>query len=116
MIPLVLLSLARGAALRFNYGAPEPVYAVLGAREAAQSTPRSVCVGSEWYRFPSHFYLPSHVNIAFVRSRVGGLLPQYYGPWPEGSRVVPEGMNDLNQEDLSRYVRLFKASARAQLK
>ena len=35
-----------------------------------------VCVGGEWHRFPSSFFLPSPAyRLAFVQSNFGGLLP-----------------------------------------
>ena len=64
-----------------------------------------LCVGKEWHRFPSHFFLPDGVRVAFIKSDFAGLLPKYYeGPAPAGTSVVPTGMNDVNREDPSRYV------------
>ena len=38
--------------------------------------PVPVCVGGEWHRFPSSFFLPSPAyRLAFVQSSFGGLLP-----------------------------------------
>lgn len=38
--------------------------------------PVHVCVGGEWHRFPSSFFLPSPAyRLAFVQSNFGGLLP-----------------------------------------
>ena len=72
-----------------------------------------LCVGKEWYRFPSHFFLPSNVRVAFLKSDFAGLLPKYYeGPPTVGTRVHPSGMNDLNLEDPSRYVGLRKGRGR----
>ena len=53
----------------------------------------NVCVGKEWYRFPSSFFLPElpagggsegtapRVRLQFVESSFGGQLPQHF---PEG--------------------------------
>ena len=36
-----------------------------------------VCVGKEWYRFPSSFYLPhSSFKIGFLESEFRGQLPK----------------------------------------
>lgn len=66
-----------------------------------------LCVGKEWHRFPSHFFLPPNVRVGFLRSDFRGLLPKYYegAPHAGGTRVIPSGMNDLNREDPTRYVR-----------
>jgi hypothetical protein len=70
------------------------------------TTPQRLCVGKEWHRFPSHFLLPLSVRVAFLKTDFAGLLPKYYeAPPPEGTRLIPAGMNDLNKEDPSRYVR-----------
>ena len=40
---------------------------------------KHVCVGAEWHRFPSSFFLPSpHYRLAFVESGFGGLLPRQF--------------------------------------
>jgi hypothetical protein len=36
-----------------------------------------VCVGDEWHRYPSSFFLPSpSYRLAFIKSGFGGLLPR----------------------------------------
>jgi len=38
-----------------------------------------VCVGDEWHRYPSSFFLPSpSYRLAFVKSGFGGLLPRAF--------------------------------------
>ncbi|KAF9907658.1 mannosyltransferase, partial [Lobosporangium transversale] len=34
-----------------------------------------VCVGKEWYRFPSHYFLPEGAKLGFLKSHFDGLLP-----------------------------------------
>ncbi|KAF9584545.1 mannosyltransferase [Lunasporangiospora selenospora] len=34
-----------------------------------------VCVGKEWYRFPSHYFLPEGSRIGLLKSNFDGLLP-----------------------------------------
>ena len=44
------------------------------AQDSNQVT--NVCVGTEWYRFPSAFFLPSpSYRLAFIPSSFSGLLP-----------------------------------------
>ncbi|VDM83463.1 unnamed protein product [Strongylus vulgaris] len=80
--------------------------------------PLSLCVGKEWYRYPSSFFLPQTaidgrsrkrgVHLHFLKSEFSGLLPKYYpqGRLPFITRRIPTEMNDLNQEEMSRYVPL----------
>lgn len=88
------------------YNAPLKVFEPLEQLEASGS----LCLGKEWYRFPSSFFLPDGMRAKFIRSEFRGLLP---GEFPEAtsylSRVestslVPPGMNDLNEEDTGKYV------------
>jgi hypothetical protein len=69
-----------------------------------------VCLGKEWYRFPSSFNIPQGVHAKFVKSEFSGLLPGEFseadaslGLFP-GTWLVPSGMNDENLEDPSKYV------------
>ena len=71
-----VLSASRTAALVHYYGAPLSVYAAL-SHELSQAAdkPQIVCVGKEWYRYPSSFFMPSaNQKIAFIRAGFGGLL------------------------------------------
>jgi alpha-1,2-mannosyltransferase len=34
-----------------------------------------VCVGKEWYRFPSHYFLPEGAKLGLIKSHFDGLLP-----------------------------------------
>ncbi|SMR56096.1 unnamed protein product [Zymoseptoria tritici ST99CH_3D1] len=75
-----------------------------------------VCLGKEWYRFPSHYLLPDGVRAKFVKSEFKGLLPGEFseattgfGVFP-GAWLVPSGMNDENREDLSKYTDLQRCN------
>jgi alpha-1,2-mannosyltransferase len=97
-----LLSLARVLAQVRAFGGPMQVYGDL-------ETHSTVCLGKEWYRFPSSFFIPHTSRALFVKSAFDGLLPgQFCEPGDEGWRSatwrVPEGMNDQNQEEVSHLV------------
>lgn len=69
----------------------------------------TLCLGKEWYRFPSHYLLPSGVRAKFIKSEFSGLLPGEFseagtgfGLFP-GTWLTPPGMNDENREDLGKY-------------
>jgi alpha-1,2-mannosyltransferase len=107
LLPAVFgaVSFCRIAALSHNYGAPISVYTMLHDRIAAaplSAPPATVCVGGEWHRFPSHFFLPGHASLGFVESSFKGQLPQ---PFTEGGSAVPppQPFNALNREEPSRY-------------
>jgi alpha-1,2-mannosyltransferase len=95
-------SAARVLAQVRGFGAPMQVFAGL---ESAST----VCLGKEWYRFPSSFFIPETSRAMFVKSAFDGLLP---GRFPEGKDIgrrsgickVPTSMNDRNLEEPSHLV------------
>ncbi|TYZ65298.1 hypothetical protein PybrP1_002306 [[Pythium] brassicae (nom. inval.)] len=114
-----LLSASRVASNVLNYRAPLRVYQHLharvlptAARSALHSDPRleprvTLCVGKEWYRFPSSFFVPtSATRVAFVKSAFTGQLPKAFEAHENATSVVPTHMNNRNQEEPSRYVAL----------
>lgn len=92
------------------YRAPLQVYSPLRRSEFLNSE-ETVCLGKEWYRFPSSYFLPSRMRAKFVKSAFQGLLPGEFneakvgfGFFP-GTWLDPPGMNDQNIEDTGKYVR-----------
>lgn len=90
------------------YSAPLSVYKPL--QQEVFTYRGFVCLGKEWYRFPSSYFLPEDSRARFVKSEFSGLLPgsfieetSGFGSFP-GTYVVPTGMNDENLEDPGKYV------------
>lgn len=113
---LMLASVDLGAARIYGiisaYSAPTKIYESLqnGTVGAAGD---SVCLGKEWYRFPSQYHLPRNMRAKFVKSEFDGLLPGEFseantgfGFW-SGAWLTPSGMNDQNIEDLAKYVSYY---------
>ena len=64
-------------------------------------------MGKEWYRFPSHFFLPSdNWRVKFVKSEFKGQLPQMYADDVDATKLKRSNFNDLNQEETDRYVKV----------
>ena len=91
------------------YRAPLQVYRALEVPDVVGPSD-TVCIGKEWYRFPSSYFLPNGAHAKFVKSEFGGLLPGEFseakvgfGFFP-GTWLVPPGMNDRNIADPSKYV------------
>lgn len=72
--------------------------------------PLNLCMGGDWYTFPSHFFLPNHVNFSYVADNFHGLLPQPYtlSVGTAGTPLLP--VNGLNAEEMSHYVPLASCS------
>ncbi|KAK9719431.1 mannosyltransferase [Basidiobolus ranarum] len=114
----LIISMSRVVGLYTHYQAPLEVYSKFYTDEFLNHTIQvhngtevNVCVGKEWYRFPSHYFLPDNFRLKFVRSSFRGLLPKYFYEDPsgkssrrEGTRMIPDHMNDLNHEEMDRYI------------
>lgn len=104
------LGVARTLGMVTGYNTPLSLYKPLA--EANMTQPGDlVCLGKEWYRFPTSYLLPDGVQARFIKSEFDGLLPGQFaeretlsGTWA-GTRAVPPGMNDRNEEDFGKYVR-----------
>ena len=93
------------------YSAPLNVYEPLYSPVVALPGD-NVCLGKEWYRFPSSFFLPHGVHAKFIKSEFSGLLPGEFsearvgfGLFP-GTWLVPPGMNDENLEDVGKHTNI----------
>lgn len=112
ILSFVLISLTLSAFRTIGtmtaYGAPLEVYSRLHTPGMVNEGD-TLCLGKEWYRFPSHYLLPKGVHAKFIKSEFGGLLP---GEFAEsagtfaGTWKIPSGMNDENREDLGKYTDL----------
>ncbi|KAG7673727.1 hypothetical protein Ndes2437B_g01890 [Nannochloris sp. 'desiccata'] len=109
-----LLSVSRTVALISHYGAPMSIYRALpalsggGSTAGGDSRPTStinVCVGAEWHRFPSSFFLPGPTyRIQFIKSGFDGLLPRAFDDTQGGTRAAPRQLNDQNKREPENYL------------
>jgi len=107
----IVLSASRTFALITYYGAPIEVYASLPVNplewlpDKRPSDDINVCVGDEWYRFPSHFHLPNEkYRIRFIKGAFNGALPMYFeSAAGKGTAGAPVGLNDKNQAHVNQW-------------
>lgn len=107
--------LARVYGVYEAYGAPLSIYKPLQDDQAQPLVGREgdlLCLGKEWYRFPSSYFLPRDMHAKFVRSEFRGLLPGEFseakigfGFW-SGTWLPTKGLNDQNEEDMGKYTEL----------
>lgn len=102
-------SILRTIGIVTAYQAPLRVYTPLQHPKYSNSED-TVCLGKEWYRFPSSYFLPDSMRARFVKSAFNGLLPGQFneaklgfGLFP-GTWLEPPGMNDQNIEDPGKYI------------
>lgn len=106
MVAFVAISLSRSAAMYKGYHAPMDVYAEVAMLHPQGPAP-TLCVGKEWYRFSSSFFLPEgkDMSIEFIKSGYDGLLPKPFAA-VDGTSAIPTHMNNMNAEQHERYVDL----------
>ncbi|XP_026938135.1 alpha-1,2-mannosyltransferase ALG9 isoform X1 [Sagmatias obliquidens] len=110
-----LLSFSRSVALFRGYHGPLDLYPEFHRiatdptiHTVPEGRPVNVCVGKEWYRFPSSFLLPDNWQLQFIPSEFRGQLPKPFAEGPLATRIVPTDMNDQNLEEPSRYIDINK--------
>ncbi|XP_052785256.1 alpha-1,2-mannosyltransferase ALG9-like [Mya arenaria] len=111
-----LMSVSRIVAVYQAYHAPLDLYVELNklandekVHTLSADRPVTLCVGKEWYRYPSSFFLPGqNWNLHYLKSEFEGQLPKPYDSGPDATRIIPSNMNDMNKEEPSRYVNVSK--------
>ncbi|GAB6028988.1 mannosyltransferase [Chamberlinius hualienensis] len=105
-VPFILFGISRSLALYKGYHAPFETYMEVSnlGFELQHKHSVNICVGKEWYRFPSSFFLPENWQLQFIHSEFHGQLPKMYAKHPNATSLIPEHMNDQNLEEPSRYV------------
>ncbi|CAG8663230.1 11145_t:CDS:2, partial [Ambispora leptoticha] len=126
LLSSVAISVSRVMALYSNYHAPILLYKHFYQVEIPTRNLSSLnsdkkinlCLGKEWHRFPSHYFLPHGVRLRFVQSDFRGLLPKYFlekddivndenltqnSRVPIGTWKLPGGFNDRNKENPEHY-------------
>lgn len=103
-----LLFLTRVNNLNVNYSAPIKVFKYLSDltidNEFSPIT-ENICLGREWYHYPSSFFLNSNQRLKFTQSSFDGMLPGDFvepsTPSFEGlvntTSAIPVGFNNMNQ-------------------
>ena len=65
----------------------------------------TVCVGCEWYRYPSSFFLPSsQYHVAWLDDGFTGLLPRPFDPTLGGTTAAPQYFNSKNKASPDQFV------------
>jgi len=102
------ISMARVGALYQNYHGVTDLWMQVNQLPDPVGSSTTVCLGKEWYRYQSSFFLPSKLfKIAFLKSDFQGQLPKYFQQVPKGqlsTRLRHDDFNDLNLEEPSRYI------------
>ena len=105
-----LIGASRVYSMHANYNKPIYLYTRLAHEEiiplGSEHSALQVCVGKEWYRFPSSFFLPEQprTRLQFLKSGFDGQLPTQFLSGPHATSARRENFNDRNREEPDRYV------------
>jgi len=98
------LGFSRIASNKINYGGYIDIWKDIPEVVKNDHQNINICTGGEWYYFPSHFFLPTHVQLHFIYDNFHGQLPQYFAI-KNGTFSEPlQPFNDKNKEEKSRYI------------
>lgn len=101
---ILCCSHARTFSLINGYSAPIEIYKHLehydnGRQDAV------VCVGSEWHRYPSSFFIPDYVGqVRWINDGFRGLLPFPFNSTLGGTSAAPSYFNDKNKASEEQYL------------
>jgi len=70
-----------------------------------------LCVGSEWHRYPSSFFVPNYISeVRWIDDGFRGLLPFPFNNTLGGTSASPPYFNNKNQASEEQYVILTYSS------
>jgi len=111
------LSFSRILSVKANYAAPINLFTWLNRHELGSGKLEhwpvngdvNICLGKEWYRFPSNFFLPGErYKLHFIKSGFKGLLPKPF-PHPSNPNITSTSstenkFNDQNKHEPDRFI------------
>ncbi|XP_068664205.1 alpha-1,2-mannosyltransferase ALG9 isoform X2 [Aristolochia californica] len=102
---ILCASHARTFSILNGYSAPLQIYKHLEHHEE-DGIGSVVCVGSEWHRYPSSFFVPSYVReVRWIDDGFRGLLPFPFNSTLGGTAAAPPYFNNKNKASEEQYLR-----------
>ncbi|MBA0573984.1 hypothetical protein Golob_001227 [Gossypium lobatum] len=101
---ILCASHSRTFSLINGYAAPMEVYKILEHHDDAGSG-SVLCVGSEWHRYPSSFFVPDYIGeVRWIDDGFRGLLPFPFNDTLGGTAAAPPYFNNKNKASDEQYV------------
>ncbi|KAM3396015.1 dol-P-Man:Man(6)GlcNAc(2)-PP-Dol alpha-1,2-mannosyltransferase [Capsicum galapagoense] len=102
---ILCASHARTFSLINGYSAPIEIYKHLDYHDDAGAG-SVLCVGSEWHRFPSSFFIPDYVGqVRWLDDGFTGLLPIPFNSSLGGTSAAPSYFNNKNKASEDQFLR-----------
>ncbi|XP_042419100.1 dol-P-Man:Man(6)GlcNAc(2)-PP-Dol alpha-1,2-mannosyltransferase-like [Zingiber officinale] len=88
-----------------GYSAPLEIYKHLDHHDVVGNE-TVLCVGSEWHRYPSSFFVPSYIKeVRWIDEGFRGLLPFPFNSSLGGMAAAPPYFNDKNKASSDQYLK-----------
>ncbi|EXC18480.1 Dol-P-Man:Man(6)GlcNAc(2)-PP-Dol alpha-1,2-mannosyltransferase [Morus notabilis] len=101
---ILCASHARTFSLINGYSAPLEIYKLLEHHEDVGKS-SVLCVGSEWHRFPSSFFVPGFIGeVRWIDDGFRGLLPVPFNSTLGGTAAAPPYFNNKNKASDDQYL------------
>ncbi|CAI9088795.1 OLC1v1023226C1 [Oldenlandia corymbosa var. corymbosa] len=101
---ILCVSHSRTFSLIHGYSAPIETYKHLEHHDDV-GTGSVLCVGSEWHRFPSSFFIPDYVaEVRWIDDGFTGLLPFPFNSTLGGTSAAPSYFNNKNKASEGQYL------------
>ncbi|KAJ6793707.1 dol-P-Man:Man(6)GlcNAc(2)-PP-Dol alpha-1,2-mannosyltransferase [Iris pallida] len=106
---ILCLSHSRTFSMLNGYSAPLEIYKHLEHHEDVGDG-STLCVGSEWHRYPSSFFIPSYIGeVKWIDDGFRGLLPLPFNSTLGGTASAPPYFNIKNKASDEQYLRNIEA-------
>lgn len=106
---ILCVSHSRTFSLINGYSAPLEIYKHLQYHDDAGEG-STLCVGSEWHRFPSSFFVPDYIaQVRWIDDGFRGLLPFPFNSTLGGTSAAPPYFNNKNKASEQQYLRDLSA-------
>ncbi|RZC89683.1 hypothetical protein C5167_036295 [Papaver somniferum] len=106
---ILCASHGRTFSLIHGYSAPLEIYKHLEHYEDSGNS-SVLCVGSEWHRYPSSFFIPDYVSeVRWIDDGFRGLLPHPFNSSLGGTAASPPYFNNKNKASDKQYLKDLEA-------
>ncbi|KAJ6830032.1 dol-P-Man:Man(6)GlcNAc(2)-PP-Dol alpha-1,2-mannosyltransferase [Iris pallida] len=106
---ILCVSHCRTFSMLNGYSAPLEIYKHFEHHEDVGDG-STLCVGSEWHRYPSSFFIPSYISeVKWIDDGFRGLLPLPFNSTLGGTASAPPYFNNKNKASDEQYLRDIEA-------
>ncbi|KAJ8423603.1 hypothetical protein Cgig2_018449 [Carnegiea gigantea] len=106
---ILCISHSRTFSLIHGYSAPLEIYKHLQYHDDAGDG-STLCIGGEWHRFPSSFFVPDYIlQVRWIDDGFQGLLPFPFNSTLGGTSAAPSYFNNKNNASEQQYLQDLSA-------